>query len=489
MSERNSDRPNVLLICVDHWPGRLLGVAGHVCIMTPTLDQLAANGVRFTNAYSATPTCIPARRALMTGTTAKTHGDRVFDETLEMPELPTLAGTFSRAGYQCYAVGKLHVYPQRDRIGFDDVLLCEEGRHHLGLKEDDYEMYLADQGYVGQELTHGMCNNDYMSRPWHLPEHCHGTNWTVREMCRIIKRRDPKRPAFWYMSFQYPHPPLVPPADYLEMYRDADIPPAFMGDWSKDCEQLPYALKIRRDDMHQKEYRSFRHGPGLVQARRAFYAQCTYIDHQMRLAIGTLREEGLLDNTVIGFVSDHGDMLGNHGLFAKYVFYEDSCKVPLIIVPTAGDERLGHHRVDDRLVELRDVMPTLLDYCGLEIPESVEGMSLLRAECREYLYGEHYEDERSSRMIRDGRYKFIYYPVGNRMQLFDMENDPDELHDLSNEMDQAGVRKRLEALLIKELYGTDLDWIENGCLRGVADKAYQSTPDRGLGAQRGWRFI
>ena len=105
----SQDKPNVLLICVEHWSGRLLGTAGHPCVMTPTIDQLAANGVRYTNAYSAVPVCIAARRALMTGTTPQTHGDRCFNETLEMPDFPTLAQTFYDAGYQTYAVGKLHV--------------------------------------------------------------------------------------------------------------------------------------------------------------------------------------------------------------------------------------------------------------------------------------------------------------------------------------------------------------------------------------------
>ncbi len=216
-------KPNVLLICVDHWPGYLLGSAGHPAVMTPTLDQLAANGVRFSNAYSATPTCIPARRGLMTGTTAHTHGDRIFNETLPMPEIPTMADAFSDAGYQTYAVGKLHVYPQRDRIGFDDVLLNEEGRHHLGLSADDYELFLADQGYPGWEYAHGMATTDYTVRPWHLSEHLHPTNWSAREMCRTIKRRDPNRPAFWYLSFNAPHPPLVPLRDYLDLYRDVEI--------------------------------------------------------------------------------------------------------------------------------------------------------------------------------------------------------------------------------------------------------------------------
>ena len=138
-------QPNVLLICVDQWPGRRLGVAGHPCIMSPTMDQLANNGVRFTNAYSSTPTCIPARRALMTGTTSQ-HPRRPHSSTSSssrMPDLPTLPDTFRQAGYQAYAVGKMHVYPQRDRFGFDDVILCEEGRHHLGGRADDYELFLA----------------------------------------------------------------------------------------------------------------------------------------------------------------------------------------------------------------------------------------------------------------------------------------------------------------------------------------------------------
>ena len=111
---------NVLLITTDHWPASLLGVAGHPAIQTPTLDQLARNGTRYTNAYSECPVCIPARRTLMTGTPPRTHGDRVFKTMEPMPRLPTLAQTFRNAGYQAYAVGKLHVYPpdhqgQRER--------------------------------------------------------------------------------------------------------------------------------------------------------------------------------------------------------------------------------------------------------------------------------------------------------------------------------------------------------------------------------------
>ncbi len=486
-------KPNVLLICVDHWPGYLLGSAGHPAVMTPTLDQLAANGMRFTNAYSATPTCIPARRGLMTGTTARTHGDRVFSEKLPMPDFPTLAESFSNAGYQTYAVGKLHVYPQRDRIGFDDVVLNEEGRHLEGLSADDYELFLADQGHPGGEYAHGMATTDYPVRPWHLPEHLHPTNWSAREMCRTIKRRDPTRPAFWYLSFNAPHPPLVPLPEYLNLYRDVEIPAPQVGDWAQDFDKLPYTLK----DRHNRWYATLKHDDGstglrdheLKLARQAFYALCTHVDHQLRLVVGMLREEGLLDNTIIAFTSDHGDMLGDHGQYAKALLYESSAKVPLIIVPTADYEQLGHHQVDDRLAELCDIMPTLLDMAGIPIPETVEGQSLISAASREYLYAEHYEDDHATRMVRDDRFKLIYYPVGNHFQLFDIKNDPHELHDLANDPAWAEIRDDLETQMITNLYGTDQTWVSNGGLGGLPDKEFAPAPNRGLTAQRGWRFI
>ena len=106
----------------------MIGALGHPVIQSPTVDQMAANGIAFTNAYTTTPMCIPARRELMTGVFSKTHGDRVFDETLPMPDLPTIAQTFRDAGYQAYGVGKLHINPPRNRIGFDDFLIHESGR-------------------------------------------------------------------------------------------------------------------------------------------------------------------------------------------------------------------------------------------------------------------------------------------------------------------------------------------------------------------------
>jgi arylsulfatase A-like enzyme len=220
-------------------------------------------------------------------------------------------------------------------------------------------------------------------------------------------------------------------------------------------------------------------------ARHAFYALCTHIDHSMRVLIGTLREEGLLDNTIICFTSDHGDMLGNHSMWAKRVFYECSANIPMVLLGTAGDERIGFNRVDDRLVGWQDVMPTLLDLAGVDIPDSVEGVSMVGEEKREWFYGEVGEDDHATRMIHDGRYKLIYYSVGNCRQLFDLEADPQELTDLASDAGHSETLGRLTSLLIGELYGDDESWVGNGQLVGRPNQQFHPGSNRGLTSQRG----
>ncbi|MCH2573443.1 sulfatase-like hydrolase/transferase [Candidatus Poribacteria bacterium] len=478
------DKPNILLISTDHWPAALLGVSGHPVIQTPTLDSLARSGTRFSNAYSECPVCIPARRTLMTGTTPRTHGDRVFGETLTMPQLPTMAETFRSAGYQATAVGKLHVYPQRNRIGFDDVILDEQGRTQYGVI-DDYEIFLADQGHAGQQFWHGMSNNEYSWRPWHLPEHTHATNWATQQMSRTIKRRDPSRPSFWFISYRHPHPPLVPLPIYLNLYRQFLIDKPQSGQWTTEENCFAIQANLSRGfDFYQQE--SAEEQIQLV--RQAFYALCTHIDHQLRVLIGTLREESLLDNPVICFTSDHGDMLGNHGMWAKRLFYEYSANIPMILVGTGGDDRVGVHQVDHRLVGWTDIMPTLLDLAGISIPSTVEGLSMVGKEKRASFYGEVGEDAFATRMVHDGRYKLIYYPVGNQRQLFDLNKDPNEGFDLSNDPTHRYQLEHLTKILVSQLYGTDLDWVIDGKLVGLIDQKFLPRPDKGLSSQRGDHF-
>ena len=455
-----------------------MGAAGRTDIDTPTLDQIARNGTWFPNAHSECPICIPARRSIMTGTAPRQHGDRIFQPSLNKPEFPHLADVLRCAGYQTGAVGKLHVYPQRDRIGFEEVISFEEGRPHLG-GPDDWDIWLADHGHAGQGYAHGMSNNSYEFRPWHLPEDCHPTVWLARQMGRMIQRRDPTRPQFWHLSFNYPHPPIVPLASYLALYSNRQMEPALEGDWNND---LPVALQYVANAWP-------RLAPDKLAAmRRAFYAQCTLIDHQLRVVIGTLREQQLLDNTIVLFTSDHGDMLGDHGLYAKRVMHRGSVSVPFLLMGTANCDRVRSGAVDDRLAGMQDIMPTLLDLAGVEIPDTVAGLSLVSDKRRETLYCEAQEGQSAIRMVTDGCWKLIWYPAGNRFHLFDLKSDPDETTDLSASSAAADERDRLEAQLVSELYGDDLAFVQNGKLVGTPAEPVLPKPNRGLSSQRGLHY-
>ena len=272
---------------------------------------------------------------------------------------------------------------------------------------------------------------------------------------------------------------------YLNLYRQFLIDKPQSGQWTTEENCFAIQANLSRGfDFYQQE--SAEEQIQLV--RQAFYALCTHIDHQLRVLIGTLREESLLDNTVICFTSDHGDMLGNHGMWAKRLFYEYSANIPMILVGTGGDDRVGVHQVDHRLVGWTDIMPTLLDLAGISIPSTVEGLSMVGKEKRASFYGEVGEDAFATRMVHDGRYKLIYYPVGNQRQLFDLNKDPNEGFDLSNDPTHRYQLEHLTKILVSQLYGTDLDWVIDGKLVGLIDQKFLPRPDKGLSSQRGDHF-
>ena len=469
------NRKNVLMISADQWPGIFLGCAGKKDLMTPTLDYLAKNGLCFENCYSDCPVCIPARRSLMTGMTPRSHGDRVYSDRMEMPDAPTLAQMFKEHGYQTMAVGKLHVYPQRDRIGFDDVILTEEGRYELGCV-DDYQIWLGENGYTGQEFLHGMGNNTYYTRTWHMDERSHPTNWITMEMMKQIKRKDPTKPFFFYISYQFPHPPLVPLPAFWEMYREDEIESLPEEDWL-DGSPIFEVLCKEANEYSKKEQ---------IRARRAFYAQCTQIDYQIRLLIGTLRECGELDNTILLFVSDHGDQLFRHNMLGKRLFYEESSRVPLII--SGNPIMKWKNTVQKKLACLEDIMPTLLDLGGIPIPETSEGISLISGREHPYLYGEIGEGTKASRMIRWKDYKLIYYPYGNKFQLFNLEKDAAETHDCIGEPIYKEVVTTMKQYLKENLYGGDLNWLQDDQFCGIPIGKMNQKIDFGIYNQRGYHW-
>ncbi len=453
------DRPNVVLICVDQWRGDCLSVAGHPVVHTPFLDRLALDGVRFTRTYSATPVCVPARAALFTGLGQRSHGRVGYRDGVPWEYPVTLAGEFTRHGYQTQAVGKMHVYPERSQLGFQNVILHDGYLHvarradrDLGLV-DDYIPWLRERlGRDADYFEHGVDCNSYVARPWDKAEELHPTNFVTTQAIDFLRRRDPRKPFFLFVSFHRPHPPYDPPAWAFEQYLDADMPAPPVGDWTEVFR--PHADPLRADCLVGEVPPAV-----LRRARAGYYGHMTHIDHQINRLLGALRDHRLGDETWVAFVSDHGEMMGDHHLFRKGYPYEGSSRVPLLLCGPRG-AGLGRGAVRPELAELRDVMPTLLECAGLPVPEALEGASLLGAArgagpVRAHLHGEMLLFGQSLQWVTDGREKYVWFSGTGHEQLFDLERDPEECHDMARDAARAGRLGHWRRVLMAELAGRE----------------------------------
>ncbi len=457
-----SNQPyNILFITSDHHRGDALSCMDHPVAWTPHLDKLAQQGILFSRAYSECPVCIPARMSIMTGrrpgTGSDTIGCNYYKECSPIvPEL-TLPGVLGEAGYQTQAVGKMHFYPQRHRYGFDNMIIEEEGRILPGLSKDDYEFWLQEQGFTGLYHAHGVGNNEVITRQWHLPEYAHPTSWTAREACKWFERRDPESPFFLWTSFSAPHPPYTPPDAYAALFDDAEVGKPLKGDWSSPDTlpaefvrtQLPGNYDLLTGRWYEKTV-------------RAYHALVNQIDGQISLVLGTLREKNLLERTIILYTSDHGDMLGDFGMFAKRVFYEGAAHIPFILVLPEGHPDYRYGEVNCQPVGLQDVLPTLLDAAGLEIPDGISGVSALEGlrnpeHARRLIHGNYTKGPDTvdaNHMITDGHIKYIWYNEGDIEQVFDLDSDPQELVNLARNPEcralTAQWRRKLVAVLEEE---------------------------------------
>jgi arylsulfatase A-like enzyme len=270
-------------------------------------------------------------------------------------------------------------------------------------------------------------------------------------------------PFFLFLSFHRPHPPLDPPAWAYQQYLDMDLPDPPIGDWVDDL------VAPNFNSLNPMQSAKAWPRDKIRRARAAYYGQLTHIDHQIHRFLEVLQEHRLHDNTYVCFTSDHGDMLGDHHQYAKSYPYEGSTNIPMVL---AGPRASGVRQAAtvDRVVELRDVMPTLLDCAGLPIPESVEGRSFLplaRGEAidwRDYLHGEHTLPGQSAQFITDDRWKYIWFSGDGREQLFDLKEDPKELRDLAGQPVVADVLARLRGGLVESLTGREEGFIDDGRL-------------------------
>ena len=296
------DRPNVLLLMTDEQRGDALGGLPGSAVDTPYLTQLRTQGVYFRSAYSACPICVPARRTLMTGKTPSHHGVMMnYSAPLEGDTLP---GLMSQAGYQSHLCGKLHLFPERKRYGFDSMDWADAAFSTAA--ENDYELYLRDRGLTSQDAVgHGMHHNGYAARPYHLDEKYHFSTWCTDMALRFFERRDPTVPFFLNVSYHQPHAPCTPPAYYFDKYMRAELPPCPRGAWEQDLPNtqkgMPvFAWRVEPDERSIREYRA------------GYYGCVEQIDHQIGRILYKLPKD-----TIVIFLSDHGEMLGDHGWIRK----------------------------------------------------------------------------------------------------------------------------------------------------------------------------
>ncbi len=452
-------RPNVVLIMADQWRGDALSIGGHPVVHTPAVDQLALGGVRFERAYSATPTCIPARISLLTGLSPRTHGFVGFRTGVPWDYPVTIASEFTRHGYQTQAIGKMHAHPERAQMGFQNVILhsamgivrdaTRQGKDP-GLV-DDYIPWLRQHlGPDADPFDHGLDSNSYVVRPWNKPESLHYHNFVTTHAAEFLRRRDTQKPFFLFLSYNGPHPPLDPPEWALDQYLGASMPSPPIGDWAQSFlerygqphHQSPLIAKMR-EDMYQR-------------ARAGYYAHITHVDHQINRFLEMLSAYGVRENTYICFVSDHGDMLGDHHMFRKGFPYEGSARVPLVLAGPTGSG-IARNAAVDAVVELRDIFPTLMECAGLPVPDSVEGKSFLAAArgetspLRPYLHGEHVLLGQSIQWLVDGREKYVWYSGSGEEQLFDLQADPHEERNLAVRDEHRARLELWRRRLIEEL--------------------------------------
>ena len=425
------ERPNFLVIMTDQQRGDCLSCDGHPVLMTPNMDAIGGAGVRFSRAYSTCPVCVPARHSFLSGQFPSTHG--VLNNSSVEWAGPSLPGVLRDAGYQTMWAGRgMHQTPPLKRYGFEQMVFKD---HRVGF--DHYDEFLnrrepeGSGGYYGTGVMH----NDWTARSWHLDEAYHSTNWTVYEALRFLNRRDPSCPFFLVASILAPHPPLVPPAFYLDRYMRLALPDPVIGDWARPPANDGVGDDVSAVNVHLT-------GEALRSARAGYYGLINHVDDQIRRLLnpvdGVQRMTGR--NTVVLFVSDHGEMLGDHYLWRKSLPYEGSARIPLMIsAPARFGLRMGS--VVDAPVCIEDMMPTVLEMAGVAVPEGVDGQSLLPvmrgegAPVRDYL---HLETAPGYHCLTDGKEKFIWFVADGTELFFDLVSDPGETRNLIGDLERSG---------------------------------------------------
>jgi arylsulfatase len=443
-------KPNILFIFADQHRHDILGCAGHPLVQTPHIDAIASEGVRFTRTWCQSPICQPSRASVITGRYAHEigviHNTGGFD-----PEWPTVMKQLQEVGYETATIGKTHYHEsyQPPKADGDIDMRSNEGfvkSFGWDYVLEEYDKYLhaarrLSTPYTDHLSEHGMLD-EYRAQikgafrltPEHwrgqtsvLPQELDLTSFLADEANQWLRQRSTEKPFMLKLAFVQPHVPLISDPVWSEYYADADIQvpvlnPAQASNkhWGKSLSLLAEHSQAQMMD-HDFVKAGIRQYLGMV----------SLVDQKVGEVLATLDELGQLDNTWIIYTSDHGEMLGDHKLWAKMNFYHGSVQVPLIIRPPGG----ALHRDEDALVELTDVTATLADIGGAEAPAGGHGESLLPALERPIL-GREFVHSRIGDFagIRNSSHR-LTMKVKNEVacELFNMIDDPGELVNLVDE--------------------------------------------------------
>lgn len=445
------NRPNVLLITTDQQRFDTIAALGNSEIFTPHLNWLVDEGISFTNCYSTCPLCMPARATLMTGLEAQHHGLVGNDaDIFPMKGRDTLPSVLTAHGYQTCATGKMHFSPMRACYGFE----------RMDLPMD----YFNEMRKYGKQTTrlHGVGENEMEPVINTMEERDTLTHWIVDKSVSYIENRDPTRPFFLWTSFTKPHPPLDPLLQYWKLYENMDVAAPVCGDWAQNIgkeHQAFYRATFTLNNIWRMSTEQIK------QMKRAYYACISQVDYNLGILFARMRELNLLENTWIIFASDHGEMLGDHGMGAKYIHLEGSCHVPLVIKPPAAfgtsvKELAG--RRSDRLVTLADIMPTILSVCGIEWNGPTDGRNILGpCDNREKRIFFGTCENRFFTVMRNG-IKYMRSNCNGDELMFDLKTDPHELHNLSDNSQYASLKRELNEILISKVKEISPNLLENG---------------------------
>ena len=444
---------NFLLITSDEHTRGAAGCYGSPFIRTPNLDWLAAGGTLFRTAYSNSPLCVPSRSSFATG--QYVHAIRCWDNTQPWDgSAMSWAQRVQQTGRRSVSIGKLH-YQRSDNHGFDQEILpmylsndgLGDGIGLLRKLEVPFRSPERDFGPRGPLAINGpkmMSDAIGPGESNHTDYDRRITN-TACEWLRANGRGESDDPWLLYVSFVAPHFPLIAPPEFYNLY-PLDAVPRPLQYANEERPRHPVVRALTRiwnyDDYFDEEK--------MLRARAGYYGLCSFLDHNIGLLLDALSDSGAASNTRIIYTSDHGECLGNRGIWSTSAMYEESVGVPMIL----SGPGIPEGKAVDEVVSLVDLYPTIVESAGQSLTEqerALPGCSLIdianghvpdRTVLSEYHAG---GSITASFMIRNGKWKYIHY-VDYAPQLFDLDTDPDELVDLGE--DDAHAEVRAECVLI-----------------------------------------